>query len=161
MGGVARFFAGLGIGLAGLFAISLLAALVAYDAAKPYIEREYPTELYERDDDCRRVPCFSTMAEDSFRVEEGMREVSFVVYAVLEAATGPADVTIVDPSGDVRYHRLFTPEPGAPRADVATQDSATWSGEPGEWTLTRSYVGTVGFLSYDAWGIGLPPGTLG
>lgn len=156
MGGLTRFFAGVGIFLAGAIVLAGLALLAAYSEAKPYIEREYPTQLYERHDDCD-MPCMAPASADGFHVADHMNEVHFVVYAALDDASGPARITVIDPSGDVRYERLFTAES---ELGAATQDSAVWSGEPGEWRISRSYVGTMGSVSLESWGMGLPAGTL-
>lgn len=159
MGGPARFFAGFGIAAAFALVFGYVAVVTAYEQVKPAIEREYPTQLYEREDECR-TPCGSVQASDGFAVAAGINEVHFVVYAVLDDTSGPARVTVVDPSGDIRYDRTFTPQPMPARATKATQDAVTWSGEQGDWTLARTYAGTAGVLQFEVWGEGLPAGTL-
>lgn len=105
-----------------------------------------PIPLFEQRDDCD-LPCFESAATLRFHVPAHAHAVDLVVFANLEDASGPARVSVIDPSGDLRYARTFAPTP----ARAATQDSATWSAEPGEWTLTRSYVGVSGSLTFDAW----------
>lgn len=112
-----------------------------------------PTPIYEHRDDCD-LPCFSTAASDTFVVPATLREIEFSVFANLDDATGPARISVVDPSGDLRYERLFTSE----ASTRATQDAATWTAEAGEWTIARSYVGVAGSISFDAWGIGASVG---
>lgn len=153
MGGKRLVAGGAFLALAALSLTSL--ALVSNDAAPPAPDAP-PTPIYERHDDCKSVPCFASAAEDEFVVAEGVHEIAFVLYAVLDDATGPARLTIVDPSGDVRYERLLVPEaPAAHATSAVLQDAQTWDAEAGRWTLTRSYVGTSGTLTFDAWGIRL------
>lgn len=156
MGGVGRFFGGVALALAFLLVFGYVVGVTALDAARPIIEREYPTTLYERTDACDPA-CGSVAAMDGFHVVDGMNEVHFVVYALLEAHSGPARVSVVDPSGDLRYDRVFT---GA-QALREVQDEAIWSAEIGEWRLARSYALTAGTLDYEAWGEGVPAGSFG
>lgn len=158
MGGVARVFAGIGIGLLLLITTAYSIGLSAYEEAKPILEREYPTHLYERRDDCDPT-CASAAATDTFSVLAGMNRVNFVVYAVLDTTSGPARITVIDPTGDVRYDRVLTGV--EPKALAAFQETVTWSAEEGDWTIARSYAGTVGSLVLEVWGEGVPPGTLG
>lgn len=152
MAGLTRIVLAMGVVLAGS-ALFGFAAVNAGERESSAGDPDAPTPIYERRDDCAPA-CFSSATSDRFLVARELREIEFVVYANLDATSGPAQVTLTDPSGDVRYERLFTPQ----KTGRATQDSARWPALAGEWTLTRSYVGTTGSLSFDAWGLAAPLG---
>lgn len=149
---MSRAFAGVSVALGALFALTMLASLASHDEASASIPPDAPTQVFDRHDLCQ-TPCFTGAASEPFTVAEDAAEVQLVIFVVLDAASGPAHVTVTDPDGDLRYERLFQAD--APRA--ATQDVAAWEAEPGEWTLTRSYLGTIGTVSYDAWVVGSEP----
>ena len=148
---MSRALAGVSIVFGGVLAFSFLLAVATNDGAPESSASQAAAQVYERHDDCE-TPCFESAASDSFTVVRDMAEVQLVIFVVLDPATGPAQITVTDPAGDVRYERVFTSD--TPRA--ATQDAATWGALPGEWTLTRTYLSTVGTVSYDAWVVGLP-----
>lgn len=144
--GARRLTGGMGLALAFLLAFGYVVGVAALEPARPTQESEAPIPLYARDDHCDPA-CGSLAAMDVFHVTEGTGAIHFVVYAILDPQSGPARVSVIDPSGDLRYDRVFT---GAQRP-FSIQDEATWSGEAGEWTLARSYAGTAGFVQYQAW----------
>lgn len=154
MGWVGKLFIGVGVALAFLLVFGAVVAFTAYDQSKPYIEREYPTQLFRDERTCS--PCNDVTVVQSFQVESGMREVQGDFSFALEAAGGTARLTIVDPSGDIRYERTFT----AGASGQTQTDSPAWSAETGEWKLTRTYAGLRGVAALYVTGVGLAPGTL-
>lgn len=148
--GLARVVLALALALAGAWLV--VASLTAgSDADESTRGSDAPLSIYQRRDDCD-LPCFASAASDRFTVAGGADEIQFVVFTNFDDASGPARVSVIDPSGDLRYERTFTNEAPQDAAPVA-QDSATWHAEIGEWTLTRSYVGVSGSLTFDAWSI--------
>lgn len=155
MGAVAKLFAGLGIAVAFLLVFGFVVALTAYEEAKPYVEREYPSQLFSERDRCD-APCARPSLADTFRVEPWMNRVHLSVDVSFHDGAGAVQLTVRDPSGDVRYERLFA----ADAARTQQTDYAVWTAEAGDWTIARTLAGAGTSLHLDVWGQGLPTGTL-
>ena len=149
MGWLAKLLVGLGVAVAFLLVFGFVVALTLYDNAKPYIEREYPTVLYEREDPCD--PCTTNGATERWSVPAGANEVKFFLNATIRTPSGPAHIVVTDPSGDVLFDRIITSD---------TQESASWAPEEGEWTIARTYGGVRGEIEILVLSQGIPPGSL-
>lgn len=155
MSALKSFFIGLGIVVAFALVFTFGVALTAYEEATPYIEREYPTVVFEHSETCS-TPCTSPLDVRAFSPPDGANRLQASFTVAMGGAGGRVQLKVTDPEGGVRYERAFDAGAGA----QTYTDTVAWDAMEGSWSLQTTQVAFSGTVSAEIVSFGIPPGTL-
>jgi len=142
MGALRTILLTLGIAVLGTILLTVFLGATLVVTAAPFIAAEYPTPLVEEEQVCS-VPCFSAASSRGFTIPDHANRVEAYLSVTTRAGSGPVRVAIYDDDGRARFDHVFG------LSDGVQQESASWSGARGSWTMTTSMGGFAGTFDVD------------